>query len=296
MVILKKRETAGKTYYYLHHTYRERGKLKTKETYIGSKVPSNIDKIKKEFLLNIYKEKWFPTFEKIKKGYLKGQRVMPPSAKEKELESFAIRFTYDTNRIEGSKLSFRDTADLLEHGISPNNRPISDIKEAEAHRNVFYEMIAFDWDLSIGITLKWHKGLLDATKPSLAGKIRTYRVYITNSKFLPPGPIEVETYILELFRWYSREKTKINPVELAALFHVKFEEIHPFGDGNGRIGRLLMNFILRKNGYPMLDIKYTNRRGYYNALERAQIKKDHGVFVQWFFRKYIKENSEYLKQ
>jgi Fic family protein len=295
MVILKKRETSGKTYYYLHHTYREKGKLKTIETYIGTKVPSNIDSRKREFLFNIYKEKWFPKFEKIKKEYSKERRTLPLEVREKSLENFAIRFTYDTNRIEGSKLSFRDTADLLEFGISPNNRPISDIKEAEAHKKVFYEMIVFDGNLSVGITLKWHKELFDATKPSLAGKLRTYRVYITNSKFLPPTPLEVIAYISELFKWYSRERAKTNPIELAALFHVKFEEIHPFGDGNGRIGRLLMNFILNKNCYPMLDIKYTNRRSYYNALERSQIKKDYSIFVNWFFKKYMKDNSRYLK-
>jgi Fic family protein len=87
----------------------------------------------------------------------------------------------------------------------------------------------------------------------------------------------------------------MHPLELAALAHLKFESIHPFGDGNGRIGRILMNFILNKNGYPMLDIKYEKRNSYYNALEMAQVKKDERKFVVWFFGRYIKENRRYLK-
>jgi len=71
--------------------------------------------------------------------------------------------------------------------------------------------------------------------------------------------------------------------------------IHPFGDGNGRISRLIMNFILNRKKYPMLDIPYQGRNSYYNALERSQIKKVDRIFVQWLVKKYIKENKRYLK-
>lgn len=294
MVVIKKRETKGKDAYYLSHTYRQKGKVKYKETYIGDKLPSNLGKIKNEFLQSIYKEKWFGSFETIKGNYSKDQRTMPAEIKEKNLEAFAIRFTYDTNRIEGSKLTLRETGMLLLEGISPKDRPIRDVKEAEAHRKVFYKMISYKGDLSIGLILSWHKELFIDTKPDIAGKIREYGVYITNSVFRPPSALEVQSYILEFFRWYTREEQKTNPVELAALAHLKFETIHPFGDGNGRIGRLIMNFILHKNGYPMIDIKYQARKGYYHALERSQTKRDEGVFVQWFFKAYMKENAEYL--
>jgi Fic family protein len=294
MVVLKKRETKGKCAYYLSHTYRQNGKVKYKETYIGEKVPSNLGRIKNEFLQGIYKEKWFGDFESIKKAYSKEQGITPVEIRKKNLEAFAIRFTYDTNKIEGSKLTFRETGALLIDGISPKDRPIRDVKEAESHRKVFYEMIAYKGALSIGIVLAWHKELFKETKPDLAGKIRDYNVYITNSTFRPPGALEVQTYILEFFRWYSGEEPEINPVELAALAHLKFETIHPFGDGNGRVGRLIMNFILHRNGYPMVDIKYQDRKGYYNALERSQTKRDNGIFVQWFFKKYIKANQMYL--
>lgn len=294
MVVLKKRTTKGKLSYYLSHTYRQKGKVKYKETYIGQKVPSDLIKIKNEFMQGIYKEKWFDSFEIIRKGYSKEQSATPNSVKEKNLEAFAIRFTYDTSRIEGSKLTLRETGALLIDGISPKDRPMRDVKEAEAHREIFYRMLAYNGDLSIGIVLAWHKELLKETKPDIAGKVRDYNVYITNSVFRPPSALEVQTYILEFFRWYSRNESRINPIELAALAHLRFETIHPFGDGNGRIGRLIVNFVLHKNGYPMLNIEYKDRKGYYRALERSQMKKDDGPFVQWFFKKYMKANQRYI--
>ena len=67
-----------------------------------------------------------------------------------------------------------------------------------------------------------------------------------------------------------------------------------FGDGNGRISRLLMNYVLNKKGYPMLIIDYTQRKSYYTALERSNIKNDESIFTLWFFRRYLKENMKYL--
>lgn len=294
MVTIKKKQIGRKTYYYLGHTYRQHGKVMYKETYVGDKIPTGIENVKREFLQQIYKEKWFGSFEKIRLEYTKELKKTPQEVLQKNIEAFMIAFTYNTNRIEGSKLSFKDTALLLEHGITPKDKPIGDVKETEAHRKTFYDMLNYKGDLSIGIVLKWHRALFEETKPGIAGKIRDYQVYITGTKYKPPSAIEVQAYLLELFRWYEREKGALNPVELAALTHVKFEAIHPFGDGNGRIGRLIMNFVLHRNGYPMLNVPYLNRRGYYNALEKAQVKKIDSIFVLWFFRRYLKEYKTYL--
>jgi Fic family protein len=218
---------------------------------------------------------------------------MPSSAKEKELSSFMIKFTYDTQKIEGSKLTLKDTANLLERGISPKERPIRDIKEAEAHKKVFYEMLKYDKDLSMQIVLYWHKKLFEESDKEIAGKIREHGVQISMSKFMPPSPVELQTLLREFFDWYNQNKNKIVPVELAALVHLKFVSIHPFSDGNGRISRLMMNFVLHKCGFPMLDIPYAKRTGYYNALERSQIKNEEHIFVQWFFKKFIESNKRF---
>ena len=170
-----------------------------------------------------------------------------------------------------------------------------DVQEAEAHRDLFYKILKSKKDLSLQMTLDWHWDLFNKTKADLAGKIRKYQVAIGGSKFIPPSPVEVYPMLTEFFQWYNKNKNKMHPVELAALAHLKFVTIHPFGDGNGRISRLIMNFILNRKKYPMLDIPYEGRNSYYNSLERSQVKRDNGAFLQWFVKRYIKEYKKYLK-
>ncbi|MDE1844218.1 MAG: Fic family protein [Thaumarchaeota archaeon] len=295
MAAIRKKTVKGQTYYYLEHSYREGKKVQKKELYLGNKIPKNIEEIKTKFLDDIYKEKWYSDADKIKKNFSKEQRTIPKSVREKELQTFVTRFTYDTQKIEGSTLTRRETADLLERGITPTNKPLRDVKEAEAHRDLFYEILKEKKDLSLQMILDWHWKLFHQTKKDIAGKIRKYQVAIGGSKFMPPSPVEVFPMLTEFIEWYNKNKNKLHPVELAAVTHLKFVTIHPFGDGNGRVSRLIMNFILNKKDYPMMDIPYEGRNSYYNSLERSQMKKEDRIFLQWFAKRYIKEYKRYLK-
>jgi Fic family protein len=295
MVRVRKKSLKGKTYYYLEHSIRSGSQVQKKELYLGSKIPSNIEKMKKEFLDEIYHEKWFVDIEKIKQNFSKNQRLMPKSVRDKEIETFAINFTYDTQRIEGSTLTRKETADLLGRGIAPNNKPMRDVQEAEAHKDLFFEILKSKKDLSLQGIIEWHWKLFNKTKAEMAGKIRKYQVTIRGSKFMPPSPVEVYPMLTEFFQWYNKNKNKIHPVELAAIAHLKFVTIHPFGDGNGRISRLIMNFILNRKKYPMLDIPYEGRNSYYNALERSHIKNEERIFLQWCVKRYIREYKRYLR-
>ncbi len=295
MVTIKKKIIKGKEYFYLEHSLREGSEIKKKELYLGTEIPKNIELIKKELMKEIYQEQWHKALDKIKKGFSQESKSMPKAMRKKALETFMVRFTYDTQRIEGSTLTLRETANLLERNITPKEKPLRDVKEAEAHKKVFYEMVGYKKDLSLNITLQWHKKLFNNTKPAIAGRIRTHGVAISGSRFVPPSPVEVAPLLQDFFRWYAKNKDKNHPVELAALVHLKLVTIHPFGDGNGRITRLLMNFILKKYNYPLLDISYENRNSYYNALERSQMKNKEHIFVLWFTKKYIKENKKYAQ-
>jgi len=294
MVNIKKKLIGKQIYYYLEHTFRHKGKIRKKEKYLGKKIPKNVEEVKKEFLSEIYKERWYPLFDRIKQNYYKELSSMPKTAKAKEIKNFSIKFTYDTNRIEGSKLTLRETADLLEKGVTPKAKPLDDIKEAEAHEKVFYDIQDYKRDLSLQIVLYWHKKLFENTKSDIAGKIRQHQVAISGSRFIPPFPAELYTLLSEFFSWYDKNKSELHPVELAALAHLRFVTIHPFTDGNGRISRLIMNFVLHKQKFPLLNVPYEKRTSYYNALERTQIKKQDSIFVQWFFKRYIKEYKRYL--
>lgn len=295
MVTIKKQTKGKQDYYYLEHSFRKGRKVQKKQKYLGKQIPKDIEEIKKQFISEVYKDLWLNKIDKIKKSFSREQKVMPKSAREKELESFMVKFTYNTQRIEGSTLTFKETANLLEKGITPNERPIRDVKEAEAHKKVFYHMLEYHKDLNLQICLFWNKLLLEQTKPDIAGKIRTYHVAISGSKFMPPMPAELDFLLKDFFDWYNKNKKKLHPIELAALVHLKFVTIHPFADGNGRISRIMMNFVLSKHNFPLLDIEYRKRNSYYNALERSQVKKQDNTFIQWFFKRYLKEYQRYLK-
>jgi len=295
MVNIKKQIKGNQTYYYLEHSLREGKKVQKKQKYLGKELPKNLEDIKKEFISELYKDKWLKDIDSIKKNFLQEQKIMPKSAKEKQKQTFAIKFTYNSQKIEGSTLTLKETANLLERGITPASKPIRDVKEAEAHEKVFYEMLWNKKDLNFQTVLYWNKILLGQTNPDIAGKIRSHQVAIAMSKFMPPMPLELDTLLHEFFKEYNKIKGKIHPVELAALVHLKFVTIHPFADGNGRISRIMMNFVLNKYKFPLLDIPYEKRAGYYNALERSQTKNQDHIFLQWFFRRYIQEHKTYLK-
>ena len=294
MVTIKKRRIGGRTYYYLEHSVRRERRVEKREKYLGRSMPKNMQTVKAEFLYNIYREKWFDVFDRIKKNYSEEEKLTPKSARQEELRKFSIRFTYDTQRIEGSKLTLKETAELLEAGVTPSGKPIRDVKEAEAHQNVFSEMLKQQKDLSLQLILYWHTKLFETTKQDIAGRIRKHQVAISASKFIPPSPAEISPLLRDFFKWYERSKQKLHPIELASLAHLKFVTVHPFADGNGRISRLIMNFILHRNGFPMLNITYQKRSSYYNALERSQTKRQDQIFMQWFFRGYVKEHKRYV--
>lgn len=289
MVRIARKMVKGNTYYYLEHTVRDKDKRTTKSKYLGRKIPKDVEDVRKKFQFELDREKWFTEFDDIRRRYKLELSQTPRSAREKGLLDFSVRFTYDTQRIEGSTLTLRETAELLEHRIAPGGRPMEDVKEAEAHHRVFLSMLGLKKDLSLQLVLSWHYEIFKETKPDAAGRIRGHGVRITGSEFVPPSPVELRPLLGEFFSWYDAAKKRTNPVELAALAHLKFVTIHPFSDGNGRVGRLMMNYVLHDHEFPMLNIEYKRRGTYYGSLERAQLNEDERPFLNWFFRRYRRE-------
>lgn len=291
MVNIRLKESNLNKYYYLEHTIRKGNIFTNKRKYLGSELPKDIELLKEKFMYELFLERYSKTLEAVKKKFNLDFSKYPATAKEKYIESFMIKFTYNTNRIEGSALSLKETADLLQQHITPKNKPLQDVKETESHKKLFYEILSYKKELTLATVLYWHKLLLQDTMQDIAGVIRQHQVAIARSKSELPFPAELDTLLHEFFIWYKKNKNKLNPVFLAALVHLKFVSIHPFSDGNGRISRLMMNFILHKHGYPMMNIEYTNRNSYYNALERSQTKNKEYIFVQYLVKRYLKNNE-----
>ena len=265
-----------KSYYYIQHSYRKGNKVITLERYLGKTIPEDIEGIKQEILQKEKKEV-YNKLGKIKISFQEEWKKIPDSVKEKELEEIAIAFTYNTNAIEGSTITLEEVREIIEDKISPN-KPIRDVKEAEYHAKVFLEMIKKKEKMSNKLLLTWHKQIFGETKQDIAGKYRDYLVRVGNHR--APDWQEVIKLMNQLIKFIN--KSKIDPVELAAISHYRFEKIHPFGDGNGRIGRLLMNQILWHNQYPMIIIEYKKRKSYYKALSR-----DEQGFVNYLMRRYL---------
>lgn len=282
-------------YLYLVQTYRWQGKIRKKEIYLGTKIPDKLDSIKDRLEREIWQETWFQQFDKIRDNFRRRLRTVPRSISDKEQEAFILQFTYDTNRIEGSSLTLEDTRNLLERGITPTSKPVYDVIESRHHAELIRRLILQPEPVDLPHLLTWHKELFGETKPDIAGRIRDFEVRIGNSRFLPPPPLEVRPSLIELLRLINRNREEMHPLEKSALFHLRFESIHPFGDGNGRIGRLAMNVLLAQDGYPMLNIPYERRRGYYTSLEASHLKGLSRPFLRWFFLRYSRNNRFYLR-
>lgn len=275
----------GKTeYFYLQHSFRKDGKVITKELYLGKKIPDNIEEIKSKLMHESHKaldEKLL----RIRNNFQREWKKVPPSAKEKELQEIAIAFTYNTNAIEGSTITLEEARLILEDGVAPN-KPIRDIRETESHATVFLQMLKAKEKLSEKMLLEWHRNIFGDTKPDLAGRFRNYLVRV--GPYVAPDWRKVETLINQIIAFVN--ESTLNSVEVAARSHYMFEKVHPFGDGNGRIGRLLMNYVLWRNGYPMLIIEYKKRKSYYKALEQPE-----EGFVNYFIRRYLSVNVQRLQ-
>jgi Fic family protein len=170
-----------------------------------------------------------------------------------------------------------ETRELIVDKTAPN-KSLKDIRETEAHFKIFLEMLKKPGNISKDLLLKWHKEMFWESKRDIAGRFRDFMVRV--GSYIAPDWQDVENLMKEFIKFVHQ--SKFSPVELAARAHYRFEKIHPFGDGNGRIGRLIMNYILWHNGYPMIIIEYAGRRSYYKALQRNE-----DGFMNYFIRRYL---------
>lgn len=280
-------------FYYLKHHIQ----AKEKRKYLGKAIPKNIEFLKKEFLKQFYCEDWDEKIQSVGKKYQKELKKIPKSIQLKNFESFGIAFTYNTQKIEGSSLTKTDTKDLLVFGVTPAKKSQIDTIETKKHYELFMKLVTSKKipNLTKKTILQWHREIFDQTKIGEAGSIRSYRVGVITNEKIDFAPVaEIPKKLTNFFDWLSKYDGEKNAAEFACMAHYKFVSIHPFGDGNGRISRLIMNYVLLKYNYPLLMIKNTDRRPYFKSLEKSQLNHDGIHFLKWFMKYYLKENKQYL--
>jgi len=204
-------------------------------------------------------------------------------------DEFVINYTYNSNAIEGSSLTLRETALALE-GITVDKRPLRDHLSAVGHRDAFCyieNLISDKQLLSERVIREIHSLVLLDMPPEDRGRYRRIPVYITGAHHQPPQPYLVAKQMEQLLLDYTDTNFR-HVIERVAWFHLTFEGIHPFIDGNGRTGRLILNFDLMQNGYPPIDIKFTDRRRYYDAFDSYYRDNDIAVMLN-LVAEYIEE-------
>lgn len=186
-------------------------------------------------------------------------------------EEFAVEYTYNSNAIEGNTLTLRET-DMVLRGLTVDKKPLKDHMETIGHKEAFdfvRELVQNNLPISESIIKQIHYLVL-ADKRDDRGVYRKIPVRIMGAQHEPEQPYMIQQSMEQLLIRYSENTEHI--ITKLARFHVEFEGIHPFIDGNGRTGRLLVNLELMKAGYPPIDIKFTDRIAYYDAFDEYWIK------------------------
>ena len=210
-------------------------------------------------------------------------------------EEFTVEFTYNSNAIEGNTLTLRET-DLVLRGLTIDRKPLKDHMEAVGHKEAFVyvrELVKEQVPMSESIIKQIHYLVL-ADKKDDRGVYRRVPVHIMGAQHEPVQPYLIQPKMEQLMIDYGSSTEHI--VTKLARFHIEFEGIHPFIDGNGRTGRLLVNLELMKAGYPPIDIKFTDRIAYYNAFDAYHVKHDLSA-MEKLFAGYVNERLDtYLQR
>ena len=274
----------NKEYYYLTKNLRlSINKWKKIRIYIGDKKPTKEEikkhteeiekRIKKEGLTkstySYLSSEDAEILQDLKESYNTWLKQLPESLKKKLYDDFVIRFTYNTNAIEGSRLTLRQTALILKDKVIPSGIRASDYHEAINGKECLEFLKSYKGELNDKLLEKVNEILTKNTDVVYGGRIRFFDVKIEGSKHIPPQYTEVKKHLLNMYKGYSANKKKVHPFELATMIHAKVTWIHPFEDGNGRTSRAIMNWLLMKNSYPMFFIPFEKREEYYMCLEEA---------------------------
>ena len=271
--------------------------------------------------------------DKVKEILSRWEALQPLSDRDREMLSrrFTIDFNYNSNHIEGNTLTYGQTEILLLFGKVIGEADVRDVQEMTAG-NVGLKMMTHeaqlkDYPLTQNFIRTLHKTLLreDYTiYRTLAGGVQTSYVihagqYKTRpnsvitrygSRFEYASPEETPAFMTDLVNWYNEaeQSGKFTPIELAALFHYRYIRIHPFEDGNGRIARLMVNYILLRNGFPMIVVRSRKRNEYLEALHKTDLtvgaspylgahasKRDIQQFLTYFTNLFVEEVTYHIR-
>jgi len=302
MAYIYRKIIGEKTYYYLRASLKKNGKMITKDIkYLGNDIntiKNNLQSIPIKYSEEIRKTyKTINRFlevntylEHIKKLKMKNNdylnkeslenveackihwnekfRSLDKTTKEETLKNFIIEFAFNTTSIEGNTITLKQAQNLLLDNLTPKNKTLREIYDLQNTEKVFMKIIDNSIrEINHESICTIHDELLENIDTRKGYRTTDVRVFKANFKSTPAPYVKTDMELL--LKWYNENKNKLHPFVLAAIFHHKFEKIHPFMDGNGRTGRMLLNSILLKNNYPPTIIRKKNRLTYLEKLRKA---------------------------
>ncbi|MBI4016033.1 MAG: Fic family protein [Candidatus Aenigmarchaeota archaeon] len=302
---LEVRTHKSNTKYYLAHSFRDKNKIRKIRIYLGQNLPKNKIKEKLKEAENKIKERIkiyrvirdplrtilsTEELNQIKTLEAKG-RIKITHLSELEWKKFKQEFTYDTNAIEGSTVTMTEVEQILEKRQWPKEREKWEISETYGLSEAVEFLKKTREHISLSLIMEFHRLVFQNSKP-YAGQLRKKgeEVVVVDGlgNIIHSGvpSILVEKMLKELIKWYGKNRRKYSPLLLAAVVHNQFETIHPFRDGNGRVGRLLLNNILLKHNLPPVNIQFKNRSGYYKAIREYQESGNIRPMIEFILMEY----------
>ena len=299
MVYIYKKIVGNKGYYYLRLSERKGKRVISKDiAYLGN----SIEEVKKSIeKLSKYKDEIRKSYkkihnfiepnhylEKVKKLKLKKDiflkdkleyveackihfnehfKKLDDLTQKEILKNFVVEFSFNTTSIEGNTINLEEVRNLLEKGLTPKDKSLREIYDLQNTEKVFFNIYKSKKELNNEFIINIHKELVE--KIDLRIGYRTTDIRVIKSNFDATSAPYVKTDMDLLLNWYNKNKEKLHPLTLATIFHHKFEKIHPFMDGNGRVGRMLFIYILIKSKYPPIIIHKKTRKEYFEALRKA---------------------------
>ncbi len=231
------------------------------------------------------------------KKEMKSYRPLSKEEIKRLSDEFIIETTYNSNAIEGNTISLRETALIIQEGITIASKPIKDHLDIIGYKDAFYfilELADKNEDLTEKDIKDIHSLILMQDRQN-KGIYRRVPVKILGSLHEPPQPYLIIPQMEKLLLDYKNWKKEKHIIEAIALFHLEFESIHPFIDGNGRTGRLLLNLELIKHGLLPIDIKFIDRDKYYNSFDiYRENNKDQSELASLVADYEVKELNKYI--
>lgn len=278
MVFIRRKRRGNTFYYELVDNVFEEGKVKQRIIeYFPTLEAANlfcekkgIPKFKSKQILS----STLAEIISIKFKKLNDLRPLQATAVKKLKEKFEVDLTYNSNAIEGNRLTLRETFLVIRKGITISGKSVEEHLEAKNHLEAleYLENLLINKNkISEADILELHRLVMSKVDEEIAGKYRSQQVYIEGAVIIPPSPNKVPELMKDVIKELNRKTKGIESIKSASKVHHMITQIHPFTDGNGRVSRLLLNLKLIRSGFPPIVLKRTTRKSYYSALEKADL-------------------------